>query len=340
MGDPAGVGLEVTLKIWRWAAAGARACPFSIVLYGDVDAVSAYARLAGMANPSVKVASAAEAAGLWPACLPVKQIGLVRDVQPGRPNSANSPAVITSIEEATAAVIKGQADALVTNPISKAVLYQAGFRHPGHTEFLGEIAEREAGGGPYHPVMMLAADELRVVPLTIHVPLVDVPRSLSRELLIATARTVETALIRDFAIGRGGRPRITVTGLNPHAGEGGTMGTEERDIIRPAVATLAAEGLAINGPYAADTLFHADARATYDAVIAMYHDQALIPIKTVAFDRAVNVTLGLPFVRTSPDHGTAFEIAGKGQASPESLYESLRLATCLVARRRTQRARK
>src|SRR5258706_1155284 len=334
MGDPAGIGLEVTLKIWRWAASGERDCPFALVLYGDAAATAACARRAGMSDPTIMTGSPGEGRPLWPVRLPIMDIRLTRPVTAGKPDPANAPTVITAIEQATAAVVAGSADALVTNPISKSVLYTAGSRHPGHTEFLGELAERFEGGGPYQPVMMLAADELRLVRLTIHIPVSEVPRALSSDLLINTARTVEAALVRDFGIGREKRPRIVVTGLNPHAGEAGTIGNEELTVIKPAVATLAAEGLSIAGPFSADTLFHAGARETYDAAIAMYHDQALIPIKTIAFDRAVNVTLGLPFIRTSPDHGTAFEIAGTGRASPASLYESLCLAAALTAQRR------
>jgi 4-hydroxythreonine-4-phosphate dehydrogenase len=218
----------------------------------------------------------------------------------------------------------------VTNPIAKSVLYAAGFAHPGHTEFLAALGERHAPGRRFHPVMMLAAPELRIVPLTVHIPLAEVPRAISRGLIFETVRTTWDALRRDFAIAQ---PRIAVTGLNPHAGEGGAIGAEERQVIAPAILELQSEGLTVTGPHPADTLFHAAARRGYDAVIAMYHDQALIPVKTLAFDTAVNVTLGLPFVRTSPDHGTAFDIAGQGRASPESLIAALKLAHDIAARR-------
>jgi 4-hydroxythreonine-4-phosphate dehydrogenase len=229
-----------------------------------------------------------------------------------------------------AAVVRGDAAALVTNPIAKAVLYGAGFKHAGHTEFLASLAEAREPGRRYHPVMMLAADELKVVPLTVHIPLADVARSITRPAIEDTVRVLWDALRRDFGLEA---PRIAVAGLNPHAGEGGSLGREEEDIIIPAIRELRSEGLPVTGPHSADTLFHAEARARYDAVLCMYHDQALIPLKTLAFDRGVNVTLGLPFVRTSPDHGTAFDIAGTGTARPDSLIASLRLADTIAARR-------
>ncbi|MCL4768416.1 MAG: 4-hydroxythreonine-4-phosphate dehydrogenase PdxA [Hyphomicrobiaceae bacterium] len=333
MGEPAGVGLELTLKIWRAAATTPQAAPpYALLLYADPAAVAAYAGRAGLPDPCAVVATPREARTLWPERLPVMPVRLACAVEPGRPDAANAAAVIASIEEATAAVVGGDAAALVTNPIAKSVLYGAGFAHPGHTELLAELAGRLVGGRTWRPVMLLASDELRVVPLTVHIPLAAVPRGLSRDLIVETVRILEEALLRDFALG-GGRPRIAVAGLNPHAGEGGALGTEERQIIAPAIADLRAEGLAVTGPHSADTLFHAEARAGYDAAVAMYHDQALIPIKTLAFDRAVNVTLGLPFVRTSPDHGTAFDIAGSGRASPASLAAALALAARLAANR-------
>ena len=238
--------------------------------------------------------------------------------------------MIGAIDAATAAVMAGAARAVVTNPIAKSVLYAAGFSHPGHTEYLAALAERAHPGARCTPVMMLASDELRVVPLTVHVPVAAVPRLITAALIDATVRTTHAALQSDFAIAA---PRIAVAGLNPHAGEHGSIGTEDRDVIAPAVVKLRRDGLDVTGPHSADTLFHAAARTGYDVVIAMYHDQALIPLKTLAFDSGVNVTLGLPFVRTSPDHGTAFDIAGQGKASPESLIAALRLADTLSTRR-------
>jgi 4-hydroxythreonine-4-phosphate dehydrogenase len=229
----------------------------------------------------------------------------------------------------------GHASAVVTNPIAKAVLYSVGFAHSGHTEFLAVLAKRHRPGRDWFPVMMLACDVLRVVPLTVHIPLAAVPGELTHERIFTTARIVHEALRRDFAVAR---PRIAVAGLNPHAGEGGTIGREDAEIIGPAISELQAEGMAITGPVSADSLFHAAARARYDAAIAMYHDQALIPIKTLAFETGVNATLGLPFVRTSPDHGTAFDIAGSGNASPSSLIAALHLAQAMTRRRATHDA--
>ncbi len=236
---------------------------------------------------------------------------------------------------ATAAVAAGDALALVTNPIVKRTLDLAQLPYPGHTEFLAELAVRHGATRRPRPVMMLAAEELKVVPTTVHIPLSAVPGALTRALIVETVRITATALVEDFGIAR---PRIAVAGLNPHAGEGGLIGSEERDVVAPAVAELAAEGIAVAGPLSADTLFHAEARATYDAAVAMYHDQALIPIKTLAFDRGVNVTLGLPFVRTSPDHGTAFALAGTGKARPDSFIAALRMAHEIGLRRAAARA--
>jgi len=333
MGEPAGVGPELALKVWNEARAKGRAPDYTLVLYADPAAIAASASRLGLSDPCQVVSTPAEAVGLWPERLPVIAVPLQRPVEPGRPDPANATAVIGAIEQAVAAVVRGEAAAVVTNPIAKSVLYKAGFAHPGHTEFLAELASRLVGNGPWRPVMLLASDELRVVPLTIHIPLAEVPKTLSPELIIETARILNDALVRDFGLGSERRPRIAVTGLNPHAGEDGSMGTEEQTIIAPAIETLRQQGLDVTGPHPADTLFHAEARARYDAAIAMYHDQALIPIKTLAFDRAVNVTLGLPFVRTSPDHGTAFDIAGTGKASAASLSAALDLAARMAVNR-------
>jgi 4-hydroxythreonine-4-phosphate dehydrogenase len=254
---------------------------------------------------------------------------LATRARPGSPDIGNAPAIIAAIEAVTAAVMLGEASAVVTNPIAKHVLRSADFPFPGHTEFLAALAERHTGK-PARPVMMLASHELRVVPLTVHCALVEVPKAITRVLIFETVRTTYAALRRDFGISA---PRIAVAGLNPHAGEEGTMGREEVDTIAPAIADLRAEGLSVTGPHSADTLFHAAARRGYDAVVAMYHDQALIPLKTIGFDEGVNVTLGLPFVRTSPDHGTAFDIAGQGRASPSSFIEALKLASAIAAAR-------
>ncbi|MSP67370.1 MAG: 4-hydroxythreonine-4-phosphate dehydrogenase PdxA, partial [Alphaproteobacteria bacterium] len=280
--------------------------------------------------PIVPVGGPAEAAEVFPRALPVLPLSLPAPVTPGKPEAANGPAVIAAIERAVALVQSGAAAALVTNPIAKHALYTTGFRHPGHTEFLAALA-----GGNVRPVMLLACAELRVVPVTIHLPLKAAIAALSTEAIVTVARITAAALVRDFGLGR---PRLAVAALNPHAGEGGTLGTEEAAIIAPAVAELRAEGIDAVGPLPADSLFHAEARRAWDVVICMYHDQALIPLKTVDFAHGVNVTLGLPFVRTSPDHGTAFAIAGTGRASPESLIAALILAREIAASRTRPRA--
>ncbi len=320
MGDPAGIGLDITLT--AFADRARRPLP-SFVLYADPDAVTARAHAISVGVKVRVIVAPADLAQGPTDALAVIPIPLARPVVPGKPDPANGAAVIASIERAVAAVVAGEAAAVVTNPISKQTLYATGFKHPGHTEFLAELAQRHMGSGPVTPVMMLASDELRVVPLTIHVALADVPRRITQATIAETVRITAAALIHDFGIPH---PRIAVAGLNPHAGEGGAIGREDADIIAPAIAALRAAGLDVRGPLSADTMFHAAARATYDAAIAMYHDQALIPIKTLAFDRGVNVTLGLPFVRTSPDHGTAFDIAGRGLADATSLVEAMRLA--------------
>ena len=257
--------------------------------------------------------------------LPVVPLKNAVEDAPGRPSAANAAATIESIERAVEAVRQGQARAVVTNPIAKATLYQAGFKYPGHTEYLGALAE--AWGAPVFPVMMIWSETLAVVPVTIHIPLADAPKALTAELIIKTARVVDRDLRARFGVTR---PRLAVAGLNPHAGEGGAMGREEITIIGPAIEALKAEGIDVVGPLPADTMFHPRARARYDVALTMYHDQGLIPVKTLAFDEGVNVTLGLPFVRTSPDHGTAFDIAGKGVANPASLIAALKLADRLT----------
>jgi 4-hydroxythreonine-4-phosphate dehydrogenase len=327
MGDPAGIGIEIALKAWRDRSAAATP-PFA--LFADPDAIAARAHALRLEIPIETVDSLADAAHHFAARLPVLPVHLSSSSVPGQPDGANAGAVIRSIEQGLKAVVEGEASALVTNPISKSVLYGAGFRHAGHTEFLASLAEAREPGRRYHPVMMLASDELRVVPLTVHIPLADVAKSITRSAIQDTARILWHALRHDFGLDA---PRVAVAGLNPHAGEDGTIGREEMDVIAPAIRDLRAEGLVLSGPHSADTLFHAEARTRYDAVLAMYHDQALIPLKTLAFDRGVNVTLGLPFVRTSPDHGTAFDIAGTGTARPDSLIASLKLAGALAARR-------
>ena len=335
MGDPAGIGLDITLQAFAdhcgTRGAGGEALP-RFVLYADPDAVAQRAKRLGLALDTALIVEPGTAAELGADTLPIVKVACAVRPVAGTPDSRNAPAIIQAIERATAAVADGSAAAIVTNPIAKSVLTAAGFAHPGHTEFLAELASRHVPGRRWVPVMMLASEApgaaLRVVPLTVHVPLVQVPELLTVALIRQTARITAGGLTRRFGIAR---PRIWVCGLNPHAGESGTLGREEIEIIAPAIAELRSEGMVIAGPFSADAMFHAAARARYDAAIAMYHDQALIPLKTLAFDSGVNVTLGLPFVRTSPDHGTAFDIAGTGRANPASFVAALRLAAQMAA---------
>ena len=319
MGDPAGIGPELALAAWRDRTPNA---PF--VVFAAPSILAAAAKRAGFAVPIIETdpggARAAFSNGL-----PVVPLKNAVEDAPGRPNPANAAATIELIERAVEAVRQGEARAVVTNPIAKAALYQGGFKHPGHTEYLGELAK--AWDAPAFPVMMIWSETLKVVPVTIHIPLADAPKALTAELIIRTARIVDHDLTARFGVTR---PRLAVAGLNPHAGEGGAMGREEITIIKPAIEALKAEGIDVVGPLPADTMFHPKARARYDVALTMYHDQGLIPVKTLAFDEGVNVTLGLPFVRTSPDHGTAFDIAGKGLANPASLIAALKLADRLT----------
>ena len=306
MGDPAGIGGEITAKAWQ----ALRSTGPAFVTLDDP------ARLAGFGVPVAEVGTPAEAAAAFAYAVPVRPVRLAAPATPGRPDPANAPAVIGSIESAVRLVQAGDARAVVTNPIAKHVLYAAGFAHPGQTEFLGELT------GAKLPVMMLANRFLRVVPVTVHVSLRDALARLTTELIVEHGRIVDASL-RRFGIAA---PRLAVAGLNPHAGEGGSMGMEEATIIQPAIDALRAEGIAVTGPFPPDTMFTADARAGYDAALCMYHDQALIPLKTLDMASGVNVTLGLPIVRTSPDHGTAFDIAGQGRADPSSLVAAIRMA--------------
>jgi 4-hydroxythreonine-4-phosphate dehydrogenase len=323
LGEPAGIGPDLTLAVWR------RRVELDLpafYLIGDADFLTRRARLLGLDVPMAVVAPA-EATSAFERALPVVPLGLPVTAAPGKPDATSAPAAIASIRRAVTDVMAGQAAAIVTNPVAKNVLYRSGFAEPGHTEFLARLAT-ETTGKPLRPVMMLWSAELAVVPVTIHLPLRDVVSSLTTDLIVETGRIVARDLTSRFGIAR---PRVAVAGLNPHAGEEGAMGEEDRTIVAPAVARLKAEGIDAIGPLPADTLFHERARATYDVAMCMYHDQALIPIKTLAFERAVNVTLGLPFVRTSPDHGTAFDIAGLGKADPSSLMAALALAARLAA---------
>ena len=312
-GDPSGIGPELAVKV---RAALGTALPFAWI--GDP-------RHLPPGTATTEITRPAEAVDVAPSHLPVLPLAFAAPALPGQPDPANAAGVIAAIARGVALVQAGAAGAICTAPINKKALKDgAGFAFPGHTEYLAYLA------GVDRVVMMLACPELRVVPATIHIPLSQVPQALTEALLEDTIRITHAALIRDFGISS---PRIAVAGLNPHAGEGGALGWEEERMIRPLVARLAAGGMAIRGPLPADTLFHAAARAGYDVAICAYHDQALIPIKTIDFAGGVNVTLGLPFVRTSPDHGTAFDIAGKGVADPSSLIAALRMAAGMAAAR-------
>ncbi len=322
-GDPAGIGPELTLRAWL-GRNEAPLPPFAIL--ADPDHLSRVALGYGWDVPVTAVEPSATQS-VFPDALPVVPLTSPVSAKPGKPDAANAPSVIESIETAVRLVREGKAAAVVTNPIAKHVLYEAGFRHPGHTEFLAALAS-QADGRAHHPVMMLWSEELAVVPVTVHIPLSAVPSALTTDLIVLTGRIVARELKERFGLAH---PRLALAGLNPHAGENGAMGQEDRTVIGPAVDILRADGIDVAGPLPADTMFHARARSRYDAALAMYHDQALIPIKTIAFDDAVNVTLGLPFVRTSPDHGTAFDIAGKGIARPDSLMAAIRLAARLGA---------
>lgn len=328
MGDPAGIGPDITLNAWLWRREQQRLPAF--VVFGDPHVLAARARLLGLDVVPAVVSDLADAADLFADRLPIWPIACAAPVVAGAPDVRNAAAVTSAIEEAVRAVRTGAARGVVTNPIAKSVLMANGFAYPGHTEFLGALATRLYDAADARPVMLLASAELKVVPLTIHIPLVDVPQAVTTEGIVATGHILNRSLIDDFGITR---PRIAVTGLNPHAGEDGKIGTEDARVVAPAIAALREAGLAVTGPHPADTLFHAAQRATYDAVLAMYHDQALIPIKTLAFDTGVNVTIGLPFVRTSPDHGTAFPIAGTGRASATSLIEAIKVADDISRRR-------
>lgn len=324
MGEPGGVGPEITIK----AHAALKAAGPVFFVIGDP------AIYAALGASVFSIRKAEEAREAFAAALPVLDLGVAVNAAAGRADPASAPAVIASISRAVDFALRGEADGVVTNPIQKASLIASGFPHPGHTEFLEALtasapmpAGRERGA-----VMMIAGPDLKTVPLTIHIPIGAAAGAITPELIIGKSRIVIEALKFDFGIAR---PRIAISGLNPHAGEGGAIGTEERDVIAPAIAQLRRSGDAVvTGPHPADTLFHEEARAGYDAALCMLHDQALIPAKTLAFHEAVNVTLGLPIVRTSPDHGTALDLAGTGKAKPDSLIAALRLAQAMAAKRR------
>ena len=322
LGEPAGIGPDLAVAVWR------RRVELDLprfYLIADPDFIRRRARRLGLEVPIATVTPAAAAAA-FPSALPVVNLDVAVSAEPGRPDRSSAPAAIASLRRAVADVLSGAAAAVVTSPVAKNVLYSWGFAEPGQTEFLATLAQ-ETTGKWQRPVMMLWSPELAVVPVTIHLPLREIFAHLSTELVIETGRIVARDLAVRFRIPL---PRLAVAGLNPHAGEEGTLGEEDRAVVAPAVARLKADGIDVRGPLPADSLFHQRARASYDAALCMYHDQALIPIKTLAFDHAVNVTLGLPFVRTSPDHGTAFDIAGTGTADATSLVAALRLAARLA----------
>ncbi|HEY7842054.1 MAG TPA: 4-hydroxythreonine-4-phosphate dehydrogenase PdxA [Bradyrhizobium sp.] len=322
LGEPAGIGPDITLLAWV-RRDELKLPPF--YLLGDAGFLERRARALGVEVPLAEVGPN-DALTVFADALPVVATGKPATAEPGRPDTSSAEAAIASIRRAVADARAGHAGAVVTNPIAKSVLYSAGFRHPGHTEFLAELAA--SNGTAPQPVMMLWSPTLAVVPVTIHLSLREAIAQLSTGLIVSTARIVADGLKRSFGLAR---PRLALSGLNPHAGEDGSLGGEDKAIVAPAVEMLRADGIDARGPLPADTMFHEAARKTYDCAVCMYHDQALIPIKTLAFDDGVNVTLGLPFIRTSPDHGTAFDIAGSGRANPASLVAALRLADRMAA---------
>lgn len=324
IGEPAGIGCDIALAAWHRR----HECDLpAFYLIADPRHVAARDAAIGTGVP-IETVAPEEAFARFDRALPVVALDETATAQPGRPDGSSAAVSLASIRRAVRDVVQGRASALVTNPIAKAVLYRAGFTDPGHTEYLARLA-KEMLGVTAMPVMMLWSEQLAVVPVTIHVPLRAVPDLLTTELIVETGAIVARDLKQRFGLAT---PRLAVSGLNPHAGEDGLLGDEDIRIVKPAIERLVGLGIAARGPLPADTMFHAAARQTYDAALCMYHDQALVAIKTLAFDDAVNVTLGLPFVRTSPDHGTAFDIAGTGRANPASLIASLKLAARLAAR--------
>ena len=325
-GEPAGIGPDITLKAWL------RRDELKLPAFywlGDAASLDRRAKALGLNVRLVEVRPE-DAVGTFAQALPIVPTGWAATAGPGHPDDSSAGAAMASIRQAVADVIAGRAGAVVTNPIAKNVLYRAGFCHPGHTEYLAELAATNTSTP--QPVMMLWSPALAVVPVTIHVSIREALAQLSTDLIVTTARIVVDSLKSRFGIAR---PRLAISGLNPHAGEDGSLGTEDQTIVAPAVDILRKQGFDVRGPLPADTMFHEAARQTYDCAICMYHDQALIPIKTLAFEDAVNVTLGLPFIRTSPDHGTAFDIAGTGKANPSSLIAALRLAARMADARPT-----
>jgi 4-hydroxythreonine-4-phosphate dehydrogenase len=321
-GDPAGVGAEIIAKAWtalRWEGP-----PFLVL--GDAQSLAA----AGFGVRIKTVTGPAEAVDIFPTALPVLDIPLRAPVLSGQPSSAHAAQIIRCIETGVGLALSRTVSGLVTAPIAKAPLYDAGFKFPGHTEFLADLTAATRFDGARGPVMMLTAGNLRATLVTIHLALKDVPGALTMAAIVNAGLVTAQALNQDFGIRE---PRLAVAALNPHAGEGGALGREEIEIIAPAVRALRDLGVDAQGPSPADTLFHAEARARFDAVLCLYHDQALIPVKMLDFWGGVNVTLGLPIVRTSPDHGTGFDIAGRGLARADSLIAAIQLAAQIAARR-------
>ncbi|GGF87041.1 4-hydroxythreonine-4-phosphate dehydrogenase [Azorhizobium oxalatiphilum] len=318
LGEPAGVGPDIVLAAWT---ARKQADLPSFFVVGDPGCLADRARLLGLPVP-IREAAPDAALGLFDTAFPVVPAGPRTTAAPGHPDATSAPAVITSLDRAVDLVLAGTASGLVTAPLSKAVVYDAGFPFPGHTEYLAARCTPLGGPAP-RPVMMIWSPLLAVVPATIHIPLAEVPAAVTTALLVETGQIVARDMRQRFGLAA---PRLAFAGLNPHAGEDGTLGREDEEVVRPAVAALRQQGIDATGPFPADTLFHAEARTAYDVVVGMYHDQVLIPAKTLAFHDGVNVTLGLPMIRTSPDHGTAFGIAGTGRANPSSLIAAIRLA--------------
>ena len=323
MGDPAGIGGELSLRAWQALRHGT----LRFAVLDDTERLAALARSLSLDVPIDRIDSLNKVARTFADALPVLHVPLAVTPRPGYPDKANAQAVIASIERATTLALSADASAVVTNPINKAALYDAGFAYPGHTEFLAALT-----GAHGRQIMMLASPHLRVVPVTVHASLRSSISMLTSEAIVLAAQTTAEALRRDFGIAQ---PRLAIAGLNPHAGEQGALGDEETTIIGPAIAGLRAVGFDVSGPWPPDTMFTASARQRYDAAICMYHDQALIPLKTLDMQHGVNVTLGLPIVRTSPDHGTAYDIAGQGIADPSSLIAAIDLAAALAKRRAT-----
>lgn len=318
LGEPAGIGPELTLQLW--AKRNALGVP-TFVAVGDPELLAERSRSIGLDVP-IETCATTDAPRLFSSALPVLNTGVRATAKPGKPDQTSAQAAIAAIEKSVDCVFRKEVSAVVTNPIAKSVMYEEGFKFPGHTEFLADLASTHSGK-LLRPVMLIWSEQLSVVPVTIHLPIKDVAKELTSSLIVETGRIVARDFIRRFGITH---PRLAVCGLNPHAGEHGTLGREDIEVIVPAVQQLMKEGISAKGPFPADTLFHAEARNAYDVVLGMYHDQVLAPIKAIAFDSAVNITLGLPFIRTSPDHGTAFDIAGKGTANPASLLAALKIA--------------